>query len=118
MLHVVSSYELVYGVHVALDPRLLIEFADESFVLFGLRHSSFLLLSRPVLARMPPVTRQPVYPASPVAQRLEPACPLCKAGNREGARDAPRRQHEPVPSEHPLRGVGRSHGAGARASRS
>src|SRR3712207_7767748 len=40
MLHVVSSYELVHGVRVALDPRLLIVFADESFVLFGLRHRS------------------------------------------------------------------------------
>src|SRR5918998_4212889 len=65
MLHVVSGYELVHGVRVALDPRLLIVFADESFVLLGLRHRSYLPLSRPVLARMPPVTRQPVYPASP-----------------------------------------------------
>jgi hypothetical protein len=53
MLHVVSSYELVHGVRVALDPRFLIEFADESFVLFGLRHSSFLLLGNSRFSNVP-----------------------------------------------------------------
>jgi hypothetical protein len=53
MLNVVSSYELVHGVHVALDPRLLIEFTDESFVLFGLRHSSLLLLGNSRLSNVP-----------------------------------------------------------------
>jgi hypothetical protein len=48
MIHVVGSHELVYGSHVALTQDLLEVAADESFVrLLGLRHRSFLLLTRP-----------------------------------------------------------------------